>query len=419
MKQIKFSIILAVLLTIGMAGFLTRSAQATPGAGAIWTTNIDCGVDTQDENHYAKGSWVYINGANFDPGIYSWFIEGQPGNASDDPNVIVAQGSFTVDETGAFCFAAYQVQMDDGGEYKADFDGKKDNYRVLRGSASVSLNIESCEELDSSRAARSVSLILTGASLTIGGNTYTSSTTIQLETGSYPYEWHALPGYTGSGSGTLVVPECEEQVENALVSIEIGTCEEEWEDRVSSKSVSLFIVGATLTINGEEYTSNDTIYLAPGSYPYSWVSLPGYVGSGSGVLIITDCNDQEASSVMLDLGECTPDGNGSTYRPLSITLVRASLTINDVTYTESTIINLPVGIYSYSWSGLDESSGESSIEVVPSESCLPSPDPTPTPTSSPTTGASDSPAIYAILGAASLLIAGTSLLLWRKKVVAK
>lgn len=419
MKQIKFSILLAVLLTIGLAGFLTRSVQATPGSGAIWTTNIDCGVDTQDENHYAKGSWVYINGANFDPGTYDWFIEGLPGKASDDPNIKVIQGSFVVDETGAFCFAAYQVQMDDGGEYKADFNGKKDNYRVQRDAASVSLTIELCEEVAESRATRSVSLVLSGASLSIGGNTYTSSTTIQLEPGSYQYEWQALPGYTGSGSGTLVVPECEEQVENALVSIELGECEEQPEDRVSSKSVSLFIIGATLTINGEEYASNSTIYLAPGSYPYSWVALPGYVGSGSGVLIITDCAGQEASSVMLDLGECTPDGNGSTYRPLSITLVRASLTINGVTYTESTVINLPAGSYSYSWSGLDESSGESSIDVVPSKSCLPSPDPTPTPTSSPTTGASDSPAIYAILGAASLLIAGTSLILWRKKVVAK
>lgn len=46
MKQIKFSILLAILLTIGLAGFLSRSVQATPGSGAIWTTNIDCGVST-------------------------------------------------------------------------------------------------------------------------------------------------------------------------------------------------------------------------------------------------------------------------------------------------------------------------------------------------------------------------------------
>jgi len=412
--------LLVLLLVIGLSLFFTNAAQATPGAGAIWTTNIDCGVDTQDENHYAKGSWVYINGANFDPGTYSWFIEGQPGSASDDPNVIVAQGSFTVDETGAFCFAAYQVQMDDGGEYKADFDGKKDNYRVQRGAASISISVFSCEEDSVNSTTRTVSLMITGASLSINGSIYTSSSQIQLAPGSYDYQWEALPGFTGSGSGTLTVPECEEEVLNASVTIEVGLCEEEeLEDRGSSTSISLIINGATLSINGIDHTSSATITLSPGSYPYSWSALPGFTGSGSGVLVITDCSGEEASSFALELGECTPDGNGSTYRPLSITLVRASLTINGVTYNESTVVNLPAGSYSYSWTGLDESSSEGTLDVVPSESCLPAPDPTPTPTSSPTTGPSDGPMIYAIIGAASLLVSGTSLALWRKKVVAK
>ena len=331
--------LIALILIIGLSLFFSNAAQATPGAGAIWTTNIDCGVDTQNENHYAKGTWVYINGANFDPGTYDWFIEGKPGNASDDPNIKVAQGSFVVDETGAFCFAAYQVQQDDGGEYGVDFDGKKDNYRVQRGAASISISVFSCEEDSVNSTTRTVSLELTGASLSINGSVYTSSSQIQLAPGSYAYQWEALPGFTGSGSGTLTVQECEEEVLNA--------------------------------------------------------------------------------SVTLELGECTPDGNGSTYRPLSITLVRSSLLLNGVTYTESTVVNLPAGSYSYSWTGLDESSGEGTLDVIPSESCLPAPDPTPTPTSSPTTGPSDGPMIYAIVGAASLLVSGTSLALWRKKVVAK
>lgn len=420
MKKSIVVITIALLLAIGIAGSSAYATQAQPGAGAIWTTNIDCGVDTQDENHYAKGSWVYINGANFDPGTYDWFIEGQPGNASDDPNIKVAQGSFSVDDTGAFCFAAYQVQMDDGGEYKADFDGKKDNYRVERGAASILISIESCEEADVSRTSRSVSLVLTGASLTIGGTTYTSSTTIQLEPGSYPYEWSALPGYSGSGSGTLSVPLCEEDPELASVSIELGECEE-LSGRTSTTSVTLNIVGAVLTIDGSEYSSSTTISLAPGSYSYTWDAQPGYSGSGSGLLVIADCSSNETSSIALDLGECTPDGGNSSYRTLSFTLVNTTLTINGLDYSESTEIKLSVGSYPYSWLGLEGASGQGVIDVVPSASCLqvPESDPTPTPTSSPTTGSDSSISIFAVIGAMSLLTGGTSLALWRRKAVEK
>ena len=35
-----------------------------------------------------------------------------------------------MDETGAFCFAAYTILDGDCGEYKASVDGKHDNYRV-------------------------------------------------------------------------------------------------------------------------------------------------------------------------------------------------------------------------------------------------------------------------------------------------
>ncbi|MCJ7694550.1 MAG: hypothetical protein MUO40_03910, partial [Anaerolineaceae bacterium] len=132
MKKHRLTVLIVLVLLISPFTINTSPAQATPGAGAIWTTNGDCSQLTQDENHYAKGSWVYIHGENFDAGNYSWFIEGKPGKASDDPNIKVAQGTYEVDETGSFCFAAYQVNFDDGGEYGADFDGKKDNYRVIR-----------------------------------------------------------------------------------------------------------------------------------------------------------------------------------------------------------------------------------------------------------------------------------------------
>ena len=102
------------------------------GSGSIWTIKDSCGDKTQDENQYNFGDTVYINGANFEPGEYDWTITGNPGGSSCNPGVIVASGSYTVDSSGSFCIEeAYTVQSDDCGEYKVNFDGKKDNYHVI------------------------------------------------------------------------------------------------------------------------------------------------------------------------------------------------------------------------------------------------------------------------------------------------
>ena len=99
-------------------------------SGAIWTTTGSCG-DPQDINQYARGEDVYINGAGFCPGEYDWVIVGLPGHASCDPDEVVELGAnYIVDESGAFCFKAYTVALDDCGEYTVGFDGKTDNYNV-------------------------------------------------------------------------------------------------------------------------------------------------------------------------------------------------------------------------------------------------------------------------------------------------
>lgn len=99
--------------------------------GSIWTTRNDCGSYEQNVNEYNIGEYVYINGANFKPGEYDWAITGQPGGASCDPNEVVALGSLIVNETGAFCFNAYQIQPGDCKDYKVDFNNKHDNYTVI------------------------------------------------------------------------------------------------------------------------------------------------------------------------------------------------------------------------------------------------------------------------------------------------
>lgn len=120
--------IVALLLAVGVMATAWANPDGNPGA--IWTTKADCGTDQQDVNHYQTGEDVYINGSNFDPGTYSWHIEGSPGGASCDPGQTVASDNFTVDEGGSFCFLAHTVALDDCGEYRVYFGNKQDNYRV-------------------------------------------------------------------------------------------------------------------------------------------------------------------------------------------------------------------------------------------------------------------------------------------------
>lgn len=205
-KKVLYYVIPILLLSLMFASINTLQVNAQANPGAIWTTRDDCGDEQQDVNHYERGEWVYINGANFNPGTYEWYIEGQPGNASADPNVKVAQGQVVVDESGAFCFAAYQVAEDDGGEYTVKVGNKGDNYRVNPGTASVLINIGMCELIDNEYATP-VSFIISNAILTINGYTYEESITLYLQPGSYPYSWVAKAWNQGSGSGTIIIEE--------------------------------------------------------------------------------------------------------------------------------------------------------------------------------------------------------------------
>ena len=125
-KYFKIAIISTLLLVVSVLNVQTVSAQKP---GAIWTTTGSCG-DPQNVNHYSTGDDVHINGAGVDPGQNSWTITGQPGGASNHPGIVVASGNYTVGASGAFCFLAYTIGPDDGGEYRVVFGGKNDNYRV-------------------------------------------------------------------------------------------------------------------------------------------------------------------------------------------------------------------------------------------------------------------------------------------------
>ena len=128
MKKI-FSLTILSLMIISLIGIVSAET------GTIWTTRDDCGDETKNVNHYEVGEAIWINGYNFEAGEYEWNIMGlgqsEDSQASCDPNVIVASGDYTVNETGAFCFDAYVVQNDDCGQYQADFNHKHDTYHVV------------------------------------------------------------------------------------------------------------------------------------------------------------------------------------------------------------------------------------------------------------------------------------------------
>jgi hypothetical protein len=98
-----------------------------------------------------------------------------------------------------------------------DYAGTYDCGEPEQASASVTLGV--CRWDQQSGSAMAVDITLVGASLTIDGVIYTTSTSINLPPGDYPYTWSAEDGYTGSGSGELNVGDCVPlPVPGALVS---------------------------------------------------------------------------------------------------------------------------------------------------------------------------------------------------------
>jgi len=126
---VRIFLLLAIIISLGILRVDETNAQG-PTPGAIWTTSGGCGDEQQNVNQYETGETVWINGRGFIPGTYPWSIQGQPGGASGDPNIIVASGNVTTNAFGAFCFPAYTIPADDWGTYNVNVCVKSDNYRV-------------------------------------------------------------------------------------------------------------------------------------------------------------------------------------------------------------------------------------------------------------------------------------------------
>ena len=101
-------------------------------SGSIWDTDMPC--SDNEINQYNIGDIVYVHGHGFDPDTdYEWTVEGQPGEASCKPTVVVASGTLTSDEFGDICELAYVIQQDDCGVYKITVGQKHDTFSVDEG----------------------------------------------------------------------------------------------------------------------------------------------------------------------------------------------------------------------------------------------------------------------------------------------
>ena len=205
-----------------------------------------------------------------------------------------------------------------------------------------------------------VNIVVDHATLLIAGGSYSSSTTIQLAPGSYPWSWTAQSGYWGSDSGTLQVGSCSLPEANA--SVTLGTCYPSEDGAVSD--VSIVIDHATVLINGQSYTASTTIQLAPGSYPWSWSANTGYTGDGGGTLEVGTCSLPDGSATVT-LGTCYPGEPGTdSLSDVVISINHASLLINGHSYTASTTIQLGPGSYPWSWEADEGYTGNDSGTLV-------------------------------------------------------
>jgi LPXTG-site transpeptidase (sortase) family protein len=232
------------------------------------------------------------------------------------------------------------------------------------GTASATLTTGACHWTESGGSFTYVSIALEHASLLINGTTYIFSQTISLSPGDYPYNWIAETGYIGNGSGTIVIGDCTPGTSSAALTV--GSCS--WSQTAGSLTpVTLDVNNASLTINGMAYVSSQTIKLPPGSYPYSWIAINGYTGSGNGTLEIGSCLPlviPEIASASVTAGICTWGQMGGSLAEVFIQVNHASLTMNGVTYTTSQTITLPPGNYPYSWLALSGYSGNGSGVLV-------------------------------------------------------
>jgi len=237
--------------------------------------------------------------------------------------------------------------------------------------ASASVDLGECSWSEELGSLTAVDLTKDHATLTIDGNDYTTSQTIDLAPGIYPWSWVADSGYQGSGSGTLEVGSCVPDF--GTFSYEVGECSFD-EEIGSTTPVTFTISNVDVLVTGPggpySFDTSTTLDLGLGTYDFQWVAEGDFQGSGEGSFEIGECEPNPLATASVVLGKCV-FRDGKSYGEVPLTIQNATLTIDGVEYTASTTITLPVGSYPWSWVADQgyQGSGEGTLHVT--ENCKP------------------------------------------------
>ena len=377
-----------------------QPGSADPSTTVASGTVVPVWENPEEEN---ESQWTYgfcfqaYQIANDDAGEYKFGVGGKNDNYQVDPGVgsfdySIGACTWTIDGgsqrvvsltiTGA---SVTIVRQGDGtyGPYTSSqsINLPAGNYTYSwvatlgnTGSGSGSFTVDPCPAASASAAPGACSwdgefsktdvfVTVNNASLTISGpggpyGPYTTNTTVPgLLPGAYTYSWEALPGYSGSGSGSFTLIDCEPG--KADVSVDIGACFWDEQGGKSYFYATLTLYNAELTIGGKTYSESGDIKLEAGSYHYTWVATGDNVGSGEGDVDVEGC---EPATANVAVGGCSWV-EMTSMTPVTITMHGALLDL----YTDETVpvhigqygegvsvVSLPPGVYFYTWAAEED-----------------------------------------------------------------
>jgi hypothetical protein len=230
-----------------------------------------------------------------------------------------------------------EIKLEPGSYYYSwkattGYEGSGDGTLEVKGCepASVDVILGACDWLDAT-SITPVTLEINGATLTLFsdvegvltpiGEYGHGSHTVSLPMGAYSYSWVANENFTGSGDGTFETLDCEPGKADA--TIVLGACT--YDNEQSLTVVSIFINGAVLTIDDQEFFENAELKLEPGQYPYSWKAAgKEFDGSGQGVLVVGSCDPKGGEDPSPDVA-AGGTGPRQVFNPITILIAWISL----------------------------------------------------------------------------------------------
>lgn len=332
------------------------------------------GGNVSNDNFSIEGT-LYTNDVSVSVGACTWTVGA--GSMRAVSLVITGGASVTIEKVGGGTWGPYttsQIINLPEGDYTywwvptQGYDGSGEGEFTVAPCppASASHEVLACEWTELGGSLTDVQIYVSNAELTLLGpgsvlvGVYTTDTVVQdLPVGTYTYTWHALPGYSGAGSGSFTLLECEPEKGDATVTVEACV----WDEQEGSTFIAHIVVSnAALTIDGQTYTTTQDIKLPAGYYEYTWVAIEPYTGSGSGSIDVEGC---EPATVDVLVGACDwIDLESQT--PVTITIHGALLDLykNDGgpvhigQYGEGvSIVTLLPGSYFYTWVAVEDFTG--------------------------------------------------------------